>query len=65
MKSLRYVFSIAALSALAAGYLASQYFAFNGEAPWWARTADSPAVAWLALLVLLGAIALSLVKERA
>ena len=64
MKSLRYLLSIIVLALLAGGYFASQYYYFDGRPQEWAAKVDTPAVAWLALLMLLGAIVLSFVPER-
>ena len=65
MKSFRYLLSIAVIAALAAGYACSQYFYIGHRAPEWTGLIDTPLVAWVALIVLLGAIALSLRKEEA
>jgi len=64
MKQARFLISIAVLVLLGAGYLGSQFYAFSARAPEWASKVDTPAIAWLALFVLLGAIALALVPER-
>lgn len=68
MKTLRYTVSLAGLSGLAAGYLGSQYFYFSDpmsrNAPEWASRVDSAPVVWTALVLLLGAIALSLIPSR-
>jgi hypothetical protein len=64
MKSLRLAMSVFVLAALGAGYLGSQFYAVNRRAPEWTLLVDTPAVVWIALLVLIGSIALSLVKEQ-
>jgi hypothetical protein len=64
VKLLRHVASIAVLVLLGGGYIASQVYAFNGEATQWARTVDNPSMVWLSLVVLAGAIGLSFVKEK-
>jgi hypothetical protein len=64
MKTLRYALSIGALVLLGAGYFASQYFALNGTAAEWTVRIETPAVPWLALALLVGAIVLSLKPEK-
>jgi hypothetical protein len=65
MNSVRFILSAAVIAVLGAGYLASQYFWFNGEPAKWTATIDTPPVVWAALLVFLGSIALAFVKEKA
>ena len=64
MKTLRLVLPVVILVLLAAGYLASQYFWFQGEPQKWTQIIDRPEIAWLALAILLGAIALSFIQDR-
>ncbi|MFI5384972.1 MAG: hypothetical protein ACHQ50_02530 [Fimbriimonadales bacterium] len=64
MKTIRLAFSTLVLVGLAAGYLGSQFYALRGQAPEWARSVDTEPVAWIALLVLLGSVGLSLVREK-
>ncbi len=64
MSSLRTFLSVVVLVLLAAGYVGSQYAYFTGSATEWAQRMDQPPIVWLALLVLVGAIALSLRKEK-
>lgn len=64
MKTIRTVLPVFVLALLAGGYLASQYFWFQGTPERWTQFVDRPEIAWLALLILAAAIGLSFVKER-
>ena len=64
MSLLRYSISVVALLALAAGYAVSQYAFFTGRAPEYAQTVDRPAVKFLALAILIVAIAFSFVHDK-
>ncbi|HVT13915.1 MAG TPA: hypothetical protein VHE55_16755 [Fimbriimonadaceae bacterium] len=65
MTSLRTILSVVVLALLAAGYIGSQYAYFTGGATQWAQRMDQPPIVWLALLVLVGAVVLSIRKEKA
>ncbi len=64
MKQLRLTLSVIVLLLLAAGYIGSQVAYFQGTAPDWAARMDTPVIAALAMIVLVVAIVLSLVKDR-
>jgi len=69
IEAVRWVFSVIVVLALAAGYLGSQIAYFSRDergvnsASDWAKLVDTPAVAWVALAVLLGSIAMAFVRE--
>jgi hypothetical protein len=63
LKTLRLGLSVFVLVALATGYFASQYFSIDHRSPEWTLLIDTPAVVWLSLAILLGAIALSLFRR--
>lgn len=46
------------------GYCASQWFAFNGRAPEYARAVDVPSVSALSLVLLIAFIVMGFVKEE-
>jgi len=65
MKTARNLLSILSLVLLGAGFLSSAYVSLSGgDVEAYGRVLDQPAVRWLAMFLLLAAIALSLVRER-
>lgn len=63
MNKLRFIFCCLVLLLLCAGYFGSQYFALSGNPQAWMGIVDSPGIVFLALAVLLAAIALAFIRE--
>lgn len=64
MRLLRFSITVLALLALAAGYAASQFAFFTGQALNYAGAVDQPFVKWVALILLVFAVAVSIVPDR-
>jgi hypothetical protein len=64
MKTVRLAATVLSIVLLLAGYLASEYAALYGNSADYASRVDSPPVRNLALVMLLAAIVLSLVREQ-
>lgn len=64
MRLLRFSITVLALSALAAGYAASQVAFFTGRAPEYAAAVDRPAIRFAALLLLLLAVIAALIPAK-
>lgn len=64
MNAIRFAVMAAATLLLGGGYAMSQIAVHRGNAPQYARAIDTPAVALVAALVLLGCIALACIPER-
>lgn len=65
MNLLRTTFSVLALVSLALGFAASQRAFFTGTAAEYAETASQPAVKGAALAMLIAALALALLRDKA
>ena len=64
MKTARLALSLVSALILGGGFLAAQWFAFEGRAPEWAQRVDQPSVIILSLAILLAAIGLAFVRDR-
>lgn len=63
MKNVRLILSVATLVLLVGGYAASQAAVFNGSTEAYAKKIDSPQIQALALILLVGAVALAFVRD--
>lgn len=64
MNAIRYAAMAAATLLLVGGYAMSQVAYFRGNAPQYAKAIDTPGVAAIAGLVLVGCIVLACIPER-
>lgn len=64
MSTLRNALAAAVIVALGAGYAASQWAYFSGEAARYAQQVDTPQVKAVALLILVLAVVLGFIPER-
>jgi hypothetical protein len=63
MKALRNLVALAAVALLCGGYIGSQAALLQGRAPEFAYRMDQPSVRIFALVLLVGAIVMSLIPE--
>lgn len=64
MKSARQIVGILLIVLLTLGYAASQWMTLQGRAAEWAAKVDVPPIRMLALVLLVGALALAFVPDR-
>ena len=64
MKLARWVLSVVAALLLSGGFLASQWFAYQGRASEYAARVDQPSMVYLSLLLLVAALVLGFLPDR-
>lgn len=64
MKTLRVALAVASILLLGLGYAASQWAALSGTAPEYAKRVDQAPIRYLALFMLVAAVALALLKDK-